>query len=74
MAISETGRVIKEKHESLWKQLQYEGKHEFSNWFSGLPFELSVFWQQYPWQWGLGICKLRAYVSETWVDIAPVKE
>ncbi|XP_033301724.1 neuropeptides capa receptor-like isoform X2 [Bombus bifarius] len=31
----------------------------------GLPFELSVFWQQYPWQWGLGICKLRAYVSET---------
>ncbi|KOX70895.1 Neuropeptides capa receptor [Melipona quadrifasciata] len=30
-----------------------------------LPFELSVFWQQYPWQWGLGVCKLRAYVSET---------
>ncbi|CAK9804654.1 Neuropeptides capa receptor [Anthophora quadrimaculata] len=31
----------------------------------GLPFELSVFWQQYPWQWGLGICKVRAYFSET---------
>ncbi|XP_017880490.1 neuropeptides capa receptor-like isoform X2 [Ceratina calcarata] len=31
----------------------------------GLPFELNIFWRQYPWQWGVGICKLRAYVSET---------
>ncbi|XP_034947268.1 neuropeptides capa receptor-like [Chelonus insularis] len=30
----------------------------------GLPFELSVFWQQYPWVLGLGLCKIRAYVSE----------
>lgn len=31
---------------------------------SGLPNELSVFWQQYPWTLGVGLCKIRAYVSE----------
>ncbi|XP_014487522.1 PREDICTED: neuropeptides capa receptor-like [Dinoponera quadriceps] len=30
----------------------------------GLPNELSVFWQQYPWELGAGLCKIRAYVSE----------
>ncbi|XP_043492651.1 neuropeptides capa receptor-like [Polistes fuscatus] len=30
----------------------------------GLPNELSVFWQQYPWTLGLTLCKIRAYVSE----------
>ncbi|XP_076235783.1 neuropeptides capa receptor [Calliopsis andreniformis] len=30
----------------------------------GLPNELSVFWQQYPWVLGVGLCKIRAYVSE----------
>ena len=30
----------------------------------GLPNELSVFWQQYPWALGVGPCKIRAYVSE----------
>ncbi|XP_046737980.1 neuropeptides capa receptor-like [Diprion similis] len=30
----------------------------------GLPNELSVFWQQYPWPFGLGLCKIRAFVSE----------
>ncbi|KYN17015.1 PREDICTED: neuropeptides capa receptor-like [Trachymyrmex cornetzi] len=30
----------------------------------GLPNELSVFWQQYPWVLGTGLCKIRAYVSE----------
>lgn len=30
----------------------------------GLPNELSVFWQQYPWALGVGLCKIRAYVSE----------
>ncbi|XP_078048146.1 neuropeptides capa receptor-like [Augochlora pura] len=30
----------------------------------GLPNELSLFWQQYPWALGLGFCKIRAYVSE----------
>ncbi|XP_046666090.1 neuropeptides capa receptor-like [Homalodisca vitripennis] len=30
----------------------------------GLPNDLSVFWQQYPWQLGEPICKLRALVSE----------
>ncbi|XP_017880475.1 neuropeptides capa receptor-like [Ceratina calcarata] len=30
----------------------------------GLPNELSLFWQQYPWALGLGLCKIRAYVSE----------
>lgn len=30
----------------------------------GLPNELSVFWQQYPWIFGLSVCKIRAYVSE----------
>ncbi|XP_031839664.1 neuropeptides capa receptor [Nomia melanderi] len=31
----------------------------------GIPFELSQFWEQYPWIWGLAICKLRAYISES---------
>ncbi|XP_066600198.1 neuropeptides capa receptor-like [Prorops nasuta] len=31
----------------------------------GLPNELSVFWQQYPWRFGTAMCKIRAYVSET---------
>nr|ADG27752.1 CAPA receptor variant A [Rhodnius prolixus] len=30
----------------------------------GLPNDLSVFWQQYPWILGLLVCKLRALVSE----------
>ncbi|XP_043492653.1 neuropeptides capa receptor-like [Polistes fuscatus] len=30
----------------------------------GLPNELSIFWEQYPWQFGLYMCKLRAFVSE----------
>ncbi|KMQ95835.1 neuropeptides capa receptor-like protein [Lasius niger] len=30
----------------------------------GLPNELSLFWQQYPWALGVGLCKIRAYVSE----------
>ncbi|XP_012218064.1 neuropeptides capa receptor-like [Linepithema humile] len=30
----------------------------------GLPNELSVFWQQYPWAMGVALCKIRAYVSE----------
>ncbi|XP_051161878.1 neuropeptides capa receptor-like [Leptopilina boulardi] len=30
----------------------------------GLPNEISVFWQQYPWIFGLTVCKIRAYVSE----------
>lgn len=30
----------------------------------GLPNELRVFWQQYPWALGTGLCKIRAYVSE----------
>ncbi|XP_049938852.1 neuropeptides capa receptor-like [Schistocerca serialis cubense] len=30
----------------------------------GLPNEVSVYWQQYPWVLGTGVCKLRALVSE----------
>lgn len=30
----------------------------------GLPNELSLFWQQYPWVLGVGYCKIRAYASE----------
>ncbi|XP_043283786.1 neuropeptides capa receptor-like [Venturia canescens] len=30
----------------------------------GLPNELSIFWQQYPWPLGVGLCKIRAFVSE----------
>lgn len=30
----------------------------------GLPNELSLYWQQYPWALGVGLCKIRAYVSE----------
>lgn len=31
---------------------------------SGLPFDLSLFWYQYPFSLGLGFCKLRALISE----------
>ncbi|XKL61230.1 hypothetical protein PGB90_008287 [Kerria lacca] len=30
----------------------------------GLPYDLSVYWQQYPWIFGEDLCKLRALVSE----------
>ncbi|XP_067137349.1 LOW QUALITY PROTEIN: neuropeptides capa receptor-like [Centruroides vittatus] len=30
----------------------------------GLPNDLKVFWQQYPWTFGDVICRLRAYVAE----------
>ncbi|XP_043283833.1 neuropeptides capa receptor-like [Venturia canescens] len=30
----------------------------------GLPNELWVFWQQYPWEFGLTVCKGRAFISE----------
>uniref|UniRef100_A0A1B6C172 G-protein coupled receptors family 1 profile domain-containing protein n=1 Tax=Clastoptera arizonana TaxID=38151 RepID=A0A1B6C172_9HEMI len=30
----------------------------------GLPNDLSVYWEQYPWTFGDGICKCRALVSE----------
>ncbi|XP_066600212.1 neuropeptides capa receptor-like [Prorops nasuta] len=30
----------------------------------GLPNELNVVWQQYPWLLGIGLCKIRAFVSE----------
>ncbi|XP_044734830.1 neuropeptides capa receptor-like [Chrysoperla carnea] len=31
----------------------------------GLPNDLSIFWHQYPYLFGTGICKLRALLSET---------
>ena len=30
----------------------------------GLPNEVYVLWQQYPWIFGEGLCKIRALVSE----------
>ncbi|XP_039295162.1 neuropeptides capa receptor-like [Nilaparvata lugens] len=30
----------------------------------GLPNDLSLYWQPYPWTYGLAVCKLRAVVSE----------
>jgi hypothetical protein len=30
----------------------------------GLPNDLYVYWQQYPWIFGVGLCKIRALVSE----------
>jgi len=32
--------------------------------FVGLPNDLYVYWQQYPWIFGVGLCKIRALVSE----------
>ena len=32
--------------------------------FLGLPNDLYVYWQQYPWIFGVGLCKIRALVSE----------
>jgi hypothetical protein len=32
--------------------------------FAGLPYDLGVFWQQYPWVLGETLCKLRALGSE----------
>uniref|UniRef100_A0ABD2XK27 G-protein coupled receptors family 1 profile domain-containing protein n=1 Tax=Trichogramma kaykai TaxID=54128 RepID=A0ABD2XK27_9HYME len=31
----------------------------------GLPSELNLFWQQYPWSFGHKFCKIRAFSSET---------
>ena len=31
---------------------------------SGLPNEVYVLWQQYPWIFGDALCKIRALVSE----------
>lgn len=30
----------------------------------GLPFEIHMFWHQYPWLFGLAFCKLRSFISE----------
>jgi hypothetical protein len=32
--------------------------------FAGLPYDLGVYWQQYPWVLGETLCKLRALGSE----------
>ncbi|XP_040569315.1 neuropeptides capa receptor [Lepeophtheirus salmonis] len=32
--------------------------------FVGLPNDLHIFWQQYPWLFGTSVCKIRAMVSE----------
>ena len=32
--------------------------------FTGLPNDLKVYWQQYPWGLGVALCKIRALVSE----------
>jgi hypothetical protein len=31
---------------------------------AGLPYDLGVYWQQYPWVLGETLCKLRALGSE----------
>lgn len=31
---------------------------------TGLPNDLSVYWQQYPWALGEIVCKLRALIAE----------
>ncbi|XP_043253428.1 neuropeptides capa receptor-like [Colletes gigas] len=32
---------------------------------TGIPTELSTLWEQYPWKWGLIVCKLRMFFAET---------
>ena len=32
--------------------------------FAGLPNDLAIYWQQYPWMWGETMCKGRSLVSE----------
>ena len=41
----------------------------FINWFlvAGLPNDLAIYWQQYPWMLGETMCKGRSLVSEMWV-------
>ena len=31
---------------------------------AGLPNDLAIYWQQYPWMWGETMCKGRSLVSE----------
>lgn len=46
----------------LEDKMQSCNSHYFS--FSGLPNDLSVFWQQYPWILGEAMCRIRALISE----------
>lgn len=34
---------------------------------AGLPYDLSLYWYQYPYSLGLPFCKMRALISEAWV-------
>lgn len=34
---------------------------------SGLPYDLSLYWHQYPYNLGLTFCKMRALISEAYV-------
>lgn len=34
---------------------------------AGLPYDLSLYWHQYPYNLGLTFCKMRALISEAWV-------
>ena len=38
------------------------------NSISGVTFDLSLYWHQYPWTLGEVVCRLRAWISEMWVS------
>lgn len=42
--------------------------------FTGLPYEISLYWHQYPYSLGLAFCKIRALISEasTYVSVLTI--
>lgn len=38
----------------------------------GVPFEVSLYWHQYPYMFGLAFCKIRALISEAYVRLLTI--
>lgn len=58
---------------SLCEQREAKSNEKISFFiFTGLPYDLSLYWHQYPYNLGLTFCKMRALISEAWVLRRPI--